>query len=41
MRERVEELGGQLSLQTAVSQGTTIEVVVPIDPKPQRAMADE
>jgi signal transduction histidine kinase len=41
MRERVEGLGGQLLLQSVVSQGTKIEVVVPIDPEAQKATADE
>jgi signal transduction histidine kinase len=41
MRERVEGLGGQLSLQTAVSQGTIIEVVVPIGPQTTQATGDE
>jgi signal transduction histidine kinase len=41
MRERVEGLGGQLSLQTAVSQGTTIEVVVPIGQGARQATGDE
>ncbi|HEY5984535.1 MAG TPA: ATP-binding protein [Anaerolineales bacterium] len=30
MRERVEALGGQLSLQSAPSQGTTVQVIVPL-----------
>jgi signal transduction histidine kinase len=41
MRERVEGLGGRLSLQTAVSQGTTIEVVVPIGTQAQQGTGDE
>jgi signal transduction histidine kinase len=41
MRERVEGLGGKLSLQTGMSQGTTVEVIVPIDPAAQKATADE
>jgi len=40
IRERVEGLGGQLSLQAAVDQGTTVEVVVPIEPGEQEVAHD-
>ena len=30
MRERVESLAGQLNLQSALGQGTTVEVVIPL-----------
>ncbi|MFH1184320.1 MAG: sensor histidine kinase [Chloroflexota bacterium] len=41
MRERVESLAGQLSLRSAPSQGTTVEVVVPLDPGKQEESGDE
>jgi signal transduction histidine kinase len=31
MRERVEAVGGRLSLQTAPGRGTTVEVVIPVE----------
>ena len=34
MRERVESVGGQLSLYSAPGRGTTVEVVIPLHPKP-------
>lgn len=41
IRERVESLAGQLSLRSAPSQGTTLEVVVPLDPEKQEESGDE
>jgi signal transduction histidine kinase len=37
MRERVEALGGELSLRSGPSQGTTVEAVVPLNSEPGEA----
>lgn len=40
MRERVESLAGELRLTSTPGEGTTIEVVVPVDPKEQKDFQD-
>jgi signal transduction histidine kinase len=41
IRERVEGLGGRLVLHSAVLQGTTVEVVVPLDREAHKEVGDE
>ena len=40
VREKVEKLGGQVSIETRLGQGTTFRILLRVD-QPRSAVADE